>query len=564
MRRSDWRMDMGATVLGDGVRFRVWAPAARRVDVQLAAECTPLAQTDDGVWEGVVAQARAGSTYRYCLDGAGAYPDPYSRSQPDGPHGPSEVVDPGAYEWHDQAWPGISMDGLVIYQLHFGTFTPQGTFESAIEQLPRLKALGVTALEPLPVAEFPGTRNWGYDGVDLFAPSHIYGGPHGLKRFVDAAHEHGLGVLLDGVYNHFGPDGNYLRAFAKDYFTDRHETPWGEAINYANPWMRRLVIDNARYWVAEYHVDGLRLDATHAIIDDSPTHILAELSQAVDGILIAESNENDVRFLRPVEEGGLGMDAVYADDFHHALRRYLAGDHEGYYARFAGTLEEVARCIESGWLRGKPALKQPARQFVFTIQNHDQIGNRPFGDRLHHGIDGGRYAAASMLLLFLPQTPFLFMGQEFCASSPFQYFTDHNPELGRLVTEGRRREFRAFSGFKGVPDPQAESTFFASKLKLEEAEGSPVQELYRAMLRLRHSDAVLVDQSRERTSAEVVSKDVLRVRRWRVRSERLLVANFGETAHSVSYGWRLLFSSDPANSDQLVQPHSAGVFTRES
>jgi len=578
--RSDWRLEMGALLLQEGVRFRVWAPAARSVDVEIGERGVALTAGADGVWEGMVAQAKAGDRYRFRVNDEAAYPDPYSRSQPDGPHGASEVVDPDAYKWRDQGWPGIGMDGLVIYQLHFGTFTPAGTFESAIEQLPRLKQLGITALEPLPIGEFPGSRNWGYDGVDWFAPSHVYGGPNGFKRFVDAAHQAGMGVIQDVVYNHFGPDGNYLRAFAKDYFTGRYKTPWGEAINFDNPWMRRLVLDNARYWRTEYHVDGLRLDATHAIYDQSPKHILAELSEvfdgiplnqtrklgagARDGILIAESHENDARYLRPVAEGGLGIDAVYADDFHHALRRYLAGDHEGYYAHFAGTLEEVARCIQRGWLRGQPAPTELARQLVYTIQNHDQVGNRPLGDRLHHRLDLERYQVASMLLLFLPQTPFLFMGQEFCASSPFQYFTDHNPELGRLVTEGRRNEFKAFSKFTDVPDPQAESTFLASKLKLDEAEHSAVQELYRAMLRLRRDDPVLADQSRKHTSAEAVTRDVLRVRRWHEGSERLLVANFGDTSYKVNQdGWQCLLSSDGA-SGSVVEPRSAAVFARDS
>ncbi|MDQ3809585.1 MAG: alpha-amylase family glycosyl hydrolase, partial [Chloroflexota bacterium] len=337
------------------MRFRVWAPNARRVEVDLGSEMIALVRSEAGVWDGLAAGARAGTRYRYRLDGQEGFPDPYSRSQPEGPHGPSEVVDPSNFDWRDQAWPGISIRGQAIYQLHIGAFTSAGTFDAVIPQLPRLKRLGVTAIEPLPVAEFPGRRNWGYDGVDLFAPSHIYGGPTGLKRLVDAAHLHGLGVILDVVYNHLGPDGNYLRVYSPDYFTSRYETPWGEAINYDGPhshWVRKFVLDNARYWLAEYHVDGLRLDATHAIHDSSERHILAELSETVAGeaVLIAETHENDVRYLRPVAEGGFGIDAVWADDFHHALRRYLVGDREGYYADFEGTLEEVARTVRQGWL----------------------------------------------------------------------------------------------------------------------------------------------------------------------------------------------------------------------
>ncbi len=517
---------------------------------------------DGEVWEAVVAEAGAGSRYAYRLDGQGPFPDPYSRSQPEGPHGASEVVDPGTYQWHDSQWQGLSSERLVIYQLHFGTFTPEGTFDAAIGQLKRLKELGVTAIEPLPVAEFPGARNWGYDGVDLFAPSHVYGGPDGFKRFIDAAHQQGLGVLVDVVYNHLGPDGNYLRAFSPDYFTDKFETPWGEAINYANPHVRQFVLDNARYWIEEFHADGLRLDATHAIFDDSPKHILAELSDSVpeNAILIAETHENDVKYLKSVKQGGFGIDAVWADDFHHALRRYLAGDHEGYYARFEGTLAEVARCIQQRWLRNKPAPDQPPEKFVYVIQNHDQVGNRPFGDRLNHGIDKDRYEVASMLLLFLPQTPMVFMGQEFCASSPFQYFTDHNPELGKLVTEGRRKEFKDFAGFNEVPDPQAEETFLASKLKLEEAEGSPVQDLYRRMLALRPDDAVLSGSND--VEARAPTTDVLAVRRWRGSEERLLVCNFGDAPYRVTeQGWRPLVSSSEGSPGQ-VPPRSATVYAR--
>jgi maltooligosyltrehalose trehalohydrolase len=580
-------MDMGAAVEQTGVRFRVWAPAASSVEVDLGDRCLPLARTSDGTWANVVPRLRPGARYRFRLNGAASYPDPYSRYQPEGPHGPSEVVDPRAFAWHDAAWRGLRMPGQCIYQLHIGTFTPDGTFTAAIDQLPRLKDLGVTAIEPLPVAEFPGTRNWGYDGVDLFAPSHVYGGPIGLKRLVDAAHQHGLGVILDVVYNHFGPDGNYLRAYSADYFTDRYQTPWGEAINYDGPnstWVRKLVLDNARYWLSEYHIDGLRLDATHAVFDRSPKHILAELSEALDGrgLLIAETHENDVRYLRPVVEGGFGMAAVWADDFHHALRRYLLGDHEGYYASFVGTLEEVARCIQQGWLfegqvmprtgkpRGTPARDRPAWQFVYVLQNHDQVGNRPFGDRLHHKLDRDRYKAASMLLLFLPQTPLVFMGQEFAASSPFQYFTDHTPELGKLVTAGRRKEFAAFSSFtEQVPDPQDEATFVRSKLPLDEAADhtGDVQRLYADLMRLRRDDPVLAKQDRWSMTAEAVALDVLVVRRWLGVAQRMLIANFGTRAEHVDWpAARLVLASGDAPSIDgatvTVAPRSAVILSR--
>jgi maltooligosyltrehalose trehalohydrolase len=591
---------MGATPTEGGVRFRVWAPAAGRVEVELDDErLAPLVPEGDGVWSGEIAEAKTGTRYRYRLGGRIARPDPYSRSQPEGTHGPSEVVDPGAFEWHDTDWRGVGIQGLVIYQVHVGTATPDGTLDSLIAQLPRLRELGVNAIEPLPIAEFPGTRNWGYDGVDLFAVSHVYGGPAALKRFVDAAHRHGLGVILDVVYNHLGPDGNYLRDFSPDYFTDRYHTPWGDAVNFDGPHserVRRFVLDNARFWITEYHADGLRLDATHAIFDRSSTHILAELTQAVRAavpaerqtVLIAETGENDVRYLQPVEAGGFGLDAVWADDFHHSLRRYLAGDHEGYFAGFEGTLEEVARCIRQGWLyegqptpsgkpRGTPARDRPAWQFVYVIQNHDQVGNRAFGERLHHQIGLERFAAASALLLFLPFTPMLFMGQEFAASTPFLYFTDHNPELGRLVTEGRRREFQAFSAFhdpakrERIPDPQAESTFLNSKLRLEEIDsraGAELQTLYRRLIALRTADPVLKDQARERTEPCALSRDVLGVRRWRGEDERLLIVNFGDgvfETNEFGSAWRVLLATGArrANSNLAVAGRSATIFARE-
>ncbi len=574
-----WTLDLGANVVPSGVTFRVWAPAAERVELELVEPATllPMERHTDGTWATDVPDVGPGARYKLRLNGGAAYPDPYSRGQPEGVHGASEVVSP-SFAWHDDGWAGIGIRGLVIYQVHVGTASPEGTFDGLVKQLARIKSLGVGAIQVLPVAEFPGTRNWGYDGVDLFAPSRCYGGPGGLKRLVDAAHQVGLGVILDVVYNHFGPDGNYLRQYSPNYFTDRYQTPWGEAVNYdgeQSAWARKLVVDNARYWIHEFHADGLRLDATHAIFDRSARHILAELTDSVRAsiseersvVLIAESSENDVRYLLPTSEGGLGFDAVYADDFHHSLRRYLAGDHEGYYGNYQGTLAEVARIIEQGWLyegqpspdtgrpRGTLARQRPAWQFQYMLQNHDQVGNRPTGERLHHQVDLARYRVASALLLTLPYTPLLFMGQEFAASSPFQYFTDHNPELGRLVTEGRREEFRGWEAFRDgadrVPDPQAESTFLRSKLDLEEAARAPgvqLVALYRALLALRHTDAVLVRQDGAQMDARAVAPDVLKVHRWNGKRHRLLLANFGPRAEvpfpDIESGWRVLLSTD--------------------
>jgi maltooligosyltrehalose trehalohydrolase len=503
----------------------------------------------------VIQDIGAGARYRYRLDGGDACPDPASRFQPDGVHGSSEVVDPAAFAWTDQNWPGLTMNGLVIYELHVGTYTPEGTFLALIGELPELKRLGVTAIELMPVAEFPGDRNWGYDGVDLFAPSRAYGRPDDLRRLVDAAHGAGLGVILDVVYNHFGPDGNYLRQFSDDYFTDRHRTPWGEAINYDGPnsgQVRDFVVANASHWIREYHLDGLRLDATDTILDDSPTHILAELSDRVRAatdrnvVLIAEEARNDVRVVRPRADGGYGIDAVWADDFHHELRVYLTGARENYYADYSGSMEEIAKAIEGGFTyqgqpspttgkpRGTKVTDEPASAFVFCLQNHDQVGNRPFGERLLHDIDAGRYAVASALLLFAPETPLLFMGQEFAASTPFLYFTDHHEELGRLVTEGRRGEFSGFRAFAdedmraSIPDPQAESTFLSSKLKRgERRTNAGISALYRELLRLRREDPVLSAADRTRVRSAALGAQALAVHLWQGDEHRVLIANFG-------------------------------------
>jgi maltooligosyltrehalose trehalohydrolase len=560
-----WQLDLGANIAGNGVQFRVWAPNARQVEVQIEAEGKPSRHTlmpePNGYHVGTAPGIGAGARYRYVLDGGTPLPDPCSRSQPDGPHGASEVIDPNAYAWQDREWAGLRPDGLTIYELHVGTFTPEGTFDAAIARLPDLRDLGIGAIEVMPVAEFPGRRNWGYDGVDLYAPYSGYGGPEGLRRFVNAAHQHGLGVLLDVVYNHFGPDGNYLRTYADAYFTDRHSTPWGEAINYDGPHsepVRHFVLQNVRYWLHEYHLDGLRLDATHAIVDDSPRHLLSEIAEAVhsvpgrSAVVIAEDHRNLVQQIRPASTGGLGLDGVWADDFHHALRTYLTGEREAYYANYTGQLADVGATIEGGFLfqgqkrpatgelRGTKVTDEPARAFVYCSENHDQVGNRALGERLAHLIDRQRYLVASAVLLFVPETVMLFQGQEFAASAPFQFFTDHHPDLGKLVTEGRRKEFAGFAAFadperrKQIPDPQAESTFTRCILDWNEREtNAEVLALYRALLHLRRADPVLRHQERAQTRARALTPDVLAIRRWHADQERLLLANFGDVSVSV-------------------------------
>jgi maltooligosyltrehalose trehalohydrolase len=554
---SGWKLPIGAEPVGDGAAFRVWAPGSDAVDAVIygpAAESVHALEPEgDGHFSATVPGVTAGARYRYRLDGGSVYPDPASRSQPDGVHGPSEIVDPEAFAWTDQGWSGIALEDLVVYELHVGTFTAGGTFDSAVERLPALGELGVTAVEIMPVAGFPGRRNWGYDGVNLFAPSAAYGGPEGFKRFVDAAHGAGLGVVLDVVYNHLGPEGNYLSTVTRgSFFTDRHRTPWGDAVNFDGPeghGVRELVLQNALYWCHEYRVDGLRLDATHAILDDSPVHILREIATALHGLrrprlVIAEDERNEVKVVLPSPEGGYGLDAVWADDLHHQLRRMVAGDAEGYFARYAGTIEGIVETLRRGWWRGAPhpagepdtgaapdagrdgepgaPLQLPPTRFVHCIQNHDQVGNRAFGERLNHQVEPGVFRALTALLLLSPYTPLLWMGQEWAASSPFLYFTDHPDELGRLVTEGRRREFSGFTAFQDpaqrerIPDPQAPDTFERSRLDWLERDRPPhagILALHQVLLALRRSDPALRDRSRDGFSVAPLGEGALALRR---------------------------------------------------
>jgi len=510
-----------------------------------------LARQDDGYFAGQLPGVGPGDRYMYRVDGGDPRPDPASRAQPEGVHGPSEVLDPAAFSWHDADWRGRPLEQLVIYELHVGTATPEGSFESLIERLDALAALGATAIELMPVADFPGERGWGYDGVNLFAPAQTYGGADGLRRLVDAAHARGLAVLLDVVYNHFGPDGNYLREFSPYYFTDRHKTPWGDAINVDGPGarpVRDFFISNALHWAYEYHLDGLRLDATHAILDDSPTHLLAELAATVRAslgperhfVLIAEDERNEPGLARR-GEGGWGLDGVWADDFHHQVHVALTGEQDGYYANYSGSSADLAATLRQGWFyqgqatphagqpRGAPADDLALPQFVYCIQNHDQVGNRALGERLSQSVGLDVYRAASALLLLLPQTPLLWMGQEWAATTPFLFFTDHGAELGRLVTEGRRQEFAHFSTFSGatVPDPQAEASFLASKLRWEERVQAPhagVLRLYTQLLALRREHPALCATGRDALAVEAVGERALLLRRGTPGDQPLLAA----------------------------------------
>lgn len=536
--RVSWSPLLGANRRGSAVCFRIHAPDAKEVVLHLEGRGErPLAVEAPGVFVHEEPDVDTGQRYSYTIDGKGPWPDPWSRSQPDGVHGPSAVVDPAAHAWRDQTWRGHPRAHLVVYELHVGTFTPEGTFAAAAARLPWLRDLGVTAVELMPIAAFPGTRNWGYDGAALFAPSEQYGTPDDLRQFVDTAHALGLSVVLDVVYNHLGPDGAYLAAFVPTVLTGRHPSAWGKGIDLDGPdsaLVRRTFLDNALHWLVEYHIDGLRLDATHAIIDESDEHWLAALAREAHALLgderplhlIAEDDRNLALLLASRESGGYGLDGVWADDFHHVVRRRVAGDCEGYYQDFAGTLEELATVLRQGWLytgqtsayrqrpRGGPADGVPLPGCVVCLQNHDQVGNRAFGERLHHQIDPETWLAISTVLLMAPETPLLFMGQEWSASSPFLFFTDHQESLGRQVTHGRRAEFKAFSAFdaaaarSAIPDPQARHTWQTSVLDWDETPRrahARTVDAYRHLLALRR--ALLFDAPRMREQIRVDTPD---------------------------------------------------------
>jgi maltooligosyltrehalose trehalohydrolase len=518
-----WTLRRGATLTATGVTFSVWAPSAQRVVVHVATgeaagdhPMTPSAE-EQGVFSASVRGARAGDRYGYRVDDADPLPDPVSRSQPEGVHGLSEVVDPSAFEWLDDHWPGVSLQDYVIYELHVGTFTPEGTFDAAAARLPELLALGVTAIELMPVAEFPGGRNWGYDGVDIYAPHHAYGGAEGLKRLVNAAHAVGLGVVLDVVYNHVGPEGNYLDRFGP-YFTEVYRTPWGRAVNYdgkGSDGVRRWAHDNALYWISEYHVDALRLDAVHGIYDFGALAFLEELSDEVHELgrrlgrkvqLMAESDLNDPRLVRPPEQGGYGVDAQWSDDFHHTVHALLTGERAGYYVDFQGitTIADIYRepffyarrySRHRGRTHGRSAAGVPRQRFIVCSQNHDQVGNRAFGVRLAALVPPERARVAAAIVLLSPYLPLLFMGEEYGETAPFLYFIEHgDPALVQSVREGRMKEFEEIGRQALRIDPQSEETFQRSKLdwsRRTSDSGSAMLRLYTDLLALRREEPAM-------------------------------------------------------------------------
>lgn len=520
-------MPFGAAVTAEGIRFRLWAPDAARVDLLLAGEGgerpLPMRPLAEGWFERMVAGVGAGCRYRFRIDGGLCVPDPASRHNPDDVHGASAVVDPGAFVWTDADWRGRPWQQAVIYELHVGTFTAEGTFRALLGKLDYLAGLGVTALELMPVADFPGAWNWGYDGVLPFAPDASYGSPEDFKTLVQAAHQRGLMVFLDVVYNHFGPDGNYLHAYAPSFFNPRHATPWGAALNFdgeRSRTVREFFIHNALYWLEEYRLDGLRLDAVHAIADDSRPDILEELARRVrEGPgrgrhihLVLENDANAARYLARAPEGGPRLyDAQWNDDFHHPLHVLLTGEADGYYADYAAApLDRLGRALAEGFAfqgeaspyrhglcRGEPSRHLPPTAFVNFLQSHDQVGNRAFGERLGCLAAPRRLRAAVALLLLAPSPPLLFMGEEFACPRPFRYFCDFGPDLARAVTRGRRAEFARFARFadpgarEAIPDPAAPSSFFGSKLGWEALHSPPHAgwlAFYRELLAVRQRD----------------------------------------------------------------------------
>jgi maltooligosyltrehalose trehalohydrolase len=554
---------LGASYSGGGrCSFSVWAPPAKKVEVRLLGPRERLValQEKGDYHRAVLEGVEPGTLYFYRLGDRIERPDPASRFQPLGVHGPSQVVDPD-FPWEDRCWFGLLFKSYIIYELHVGTFTAQGTFEAVIAHLDELKDLGITAVELMPVAQFPGNRNWGYDGVYPFAVQDSYGGPAGLKRLVNACHQKNLAVVLDVVYNHLGPEGNYLRDFGP-YFTDRYTTPWGEAVNFDGAHsneVRRFFIESALSWITDFHVDALRLDAIHAILDFSSRPFLEELALAVKerakGLnrrvhLIAESDLNDTRPIRPRESGGYGLDAQWNDDFHHALHALLTGERTGYYGDF-GKVRALAKAWREGYVysgeyspyrrrrHGISSRATPAHRLVVFAQNHDQVGNRMLGERLSSLVpwEGLKIAAGAVLLS--PFIPLIFMGEEYGETAPFQYFVSHSdPELVEAVRRGRREEFSAFQGEGEVPDPQSEETFLRCKLNpglLLDESPRLLREFYRELIRLRRKLSPLAHLNKEHLEALSLEKEkVLWVRRWKDEEEVFMAFNFSPSGVSAT------------------------------
>jgi maltooligosyltrehalose trehalohydrolase len=593
-----------------GVHFRVYAPLRERVAVvfehshgehDLDREFV-LEREEHGYHSALIAAAKGGMRYRLRLDElAGLYADPVSRFQPDGCQGPSQIIDPGRFQWQDDEWNGVRIPGQILYELHVGTFTQEGTWQAAAKKLPHLLELGVSVVEVMPVAEFPGRFGWGYDGVFLFAPTRLYGTPDDFRHFVNAAHGIGLGVILDVVYNHFGPADNYLHLFAENFGSDRHTTDWGAAINFDGPDagpIREFFISNAGYWIDEYHLDGLRLDAVQAIVDDSPDHILAALTRQArksaggrQVIITAENELQQSRMLHSPNVGGFGLDGGWNDDFHHAARVAMTGLNDAYYADYQGTPQEVISAIKWGYLfqgqwnarqkkfRGQPTWGIPAHNFIAFLQNHDQVANSLNGRRMQQNTSPGRYRAMTTLLLLAPATPLLFMGQEFASSKPFLFFADHEEELARLIRDGRVASLHQFRCLRSpemklfFADPGAVETFETCKLDWAEKEAHAQEyALHRDLIRLRRSDPVFSAQDANHLHGTVLAAEAFALRFVGPHADdRLIIVNLGRDlfwttssypllAPPFGADWKLLLSTgDP----KYGGPGVAALDTRE-
>ena len=582
------RLAIGAELSSSGVHFRVWAPTRKTIQVVFdAPEGRAVALKPDGAgyFSGFADQTGSGTLYKYRLDGEEEFPDPASRFQPYGPHGWSQVVDSHSFPWSDNHWPGVRIKGQIIYEMHIGTFTQDGTWASAVEHLSQLAELGITVLEVMPVAEFPGRFGWGYDGVQLFAPSRLYGQPDDFRRFVNEAHALGLGVILDIVYNHFGPDGNYLAKFCPSFLSASHTTDWGEAINFdgegSEP-VREFFLSNVRYWIEEFHLDGFRLDATQDIHDASKDHILRAIVREArlratprEVIVIAENEPQEARLVRPPEQGGYGLDALWNDDFHHSAMVALTGHNEAYYSDYRGDPQELISAVKYGFLyqgqyykwqkkrRGTASLDLQPAASVIMLQNHDQVANSASGLRCHALTDPGKYRAMTALLLLAPGTPLLFQGQEFAASSPFLFFADHKAGLAELVRRGRIEFLGQFPSL-GAPelplqavDPGDASTFDRSKLDHALRQpGNPVWRMHRDLIKLRREDPVFQAQQKGAVDGAVLAADTFLIRFFGgAEGDRLVLINFGLDLHldpspepllapPEGAAWKLIWSSE--------------------
>ena len=610
-------MHIGSEYSNNTCNFTVWAPLFGEVAVHLVEpqdKVVPLEKDERGYWRGSIADIKPGSLYYYQLDGEKDAADPAAHSQPQGVHGASEVVDHDSFKWNDDGWQGVPLEEMVIYELHVGTFTEAGTFESMIPRLSELRDLGVNAIEIMPVAQFPGSRNWGYDGVFPYAVQNSYGGVDGLKKLVDACHQQGMSVILDVVYNHLGPEGNYLWGYGT-YFTEKYKTPWGSAINFDDSYsdgVRNYFVQNVLYWLENYHLDGLRLDAVHAIYDFGAKHILAEMAEAVTQLeqkknrqfyLIAESDLNDPRIIRSQEVGGYGIDAQWSDDFHHALHTVLTGEKNGYYEDF-GSLEQLAKIYRQGFVytwdysphrhryHGDDPKGCASSQFVVCAQNHDQVGNRMLGDRLSNLISFEALKLTAAALLLSPYIPMLFMGEEYGETAPFLYFVSHGDrDLIEAVRKGRKEEFAAFHEIDGkeAPDPQGEETFKQSQLNWDKRKTGEHEKLWlfhQKLLQMRKNVPALRNLDRNQLEATVLEPEqVLCIKRHHQDSQIVCWLNFGSEAVKItddnkSGTWKKILDSSEetwggtgsqmpekldgsSSSELMINPYSVVVYSNQ-